>query len=83
MQVMVNRTNSNNSLSTEVVDLTTYDQNYYPVDYGFAFGVAFTDTSGIPITLDPTYFTLDISQAYTVKVGNYYSFQKTSLGYKL
>ena len=31
MQVMVNKQNSNNSLSTEVVDLTTHDENYYPV----------------------------------------------------
>ena len=28
IQVMMNRGDSNNSLSTEVVDLTTYDENY-------------------------------------------------------
>ena len=31
MQTMVNREKSNNSLSTEVVDLITNDENYYPV----------------------------------------------------
>ena len=34
---MVSRTNSNNSLSTEVVDLTTHDQDYYPVDWNPVF----------------------------------------------
>ena len=32
MQVMINRSNSNNSKSTEVIDLTTHDENYYPVE---------------------------------------------------
>ena len=31
LQVMVNRGNSNNSISTEVVDLTVHDEDYYPV----------------------------------------------------
>ena len=33
VQVMVNRQNSNNSLSTEVVDLNIHDENYYPAVY--------------------------------------------------
>ena len=32
-QTMIYRQNSNNTLSTEVVDLITNDQDYYPVDY--------------------------------------------------
>ena len=31
-QTMIYRQNSNNSLSTEVVDLITNDQDYYPVE---------------------------------------------------
>ena len=31
VQVMINRENSINSLSTEVVDLTFHDENYYPL----------------------------------------------------
>ena len=32
MQIMVNRQSSNNYLSTEIVDLTTEDQDYYPFE---------------------------------------------------
>ena len=31
LQIMVNRQNSNNSLSTEVIDLSIRDENYFPV----------------------------------------------------
>ena len=31
LQIMINRQNSNNSLSTEVIDLSISDENYYPV----------------------------------------------------
>ena len=33
VQIMVSRQNSNNSLSTEVVDLAIKDENYYPASY--------------------------------------------------
>ena len=83
VQVMINRSNSNNSLSTEVVDLTTNDENYYPTNYGFAFGVAFTDAWGNPLTLDPTYFTLSIVQNTVVNDNGVYKIKGTDLGAKL
>ena len=43
-----------------------------PVDYGFEFGIAFTDAYGRPLVLDPRYFTLDISQTTTYKSGDTY-----------
>ena len=44
----------------------------YIVDYGFEFGIAFTDVYGRPLVLDPRYFTLDISQTTTYKSGDIY-----------
>ena len=32
MQAMITRSNSNNSKSTEVIDLTIHDEDYYPVE---------------------------------------------------
>ena len=37
VQVIVSRQNSNNSLSTEVVDLTVKDENYYPASFQIKF----------------------------------------------
>ena len=71
MQTMINRTNSNNTLSTEVINLNSNDQNYYLYDYGFTFGVSITDTDGRPVPLDPTYFTLEISQTTTIELNGY------------
>ena len=80
---MVNRQNSNNTLSTKVIDLNTEDQDYYLEDYGFMFGISITDISGNPFPLDPTLFTLEINQGTTVEEGNHYDNQETSLGYKV
>ena len=80
---MTNRQNANNSKSTAVVDLNTQDEDYYPFDYGFAFGVAITDTDGMPLVLDPTYFTLQISENTFTKINGYFTPQYSNLGYKL
>ena len=81
LQIMINRKNSNNSKSTEVVNLNTSDEDYYPFDYGFAFGVTLTDVYGKPTPLDSRYFTLQISEGTIDKTtGNA---TLTSLGYKL
>ena len=47
------------------------------------FGISITDINGIPFQLDPTLFTLNINQATTVKEGNHYENQRTSLEYKI
>ena len=83
VQTMMSRSSANNTLSTSVINLNIEDSNKTLVNYGFAFGVSVTDTNGRPLTLDPTYFTLDISQVTTKKVSGYYDFVYTSLGYKL
>ena len=83
VQTMMDRSSSNNTLSTSVINLNIEDSNKTLVDYGFAFGVSVTDTDGIPFILDPTLFTLDISQATTKKINGYYRFEYTPLGYKL
>ena len=76
---MINRTDSNNTLSTEVINLNTNDKNYYLFDYGFAFGVSITGTDGSPVPLDPTYFTLDIGQATTYEDNNgYHNFKSAN-----
>ena len=80
---MLNRENSNNSLSTEVFDLSIEDQDYFPVDNGFAFGVGITNITGTPVELDPTYITLEIKQGKSYRVGNYNQLSRTSLGYKV
>ena len=81
LQIMINRKNSNNSKSTEVVNLNISDEDYYPVDYGFAFGVLLTDLYGNPMPLDSRYFTLQISEGTINKTtGNN---TLTNLGYKL
>ena len=72
MQTMINRSASNNTLSTEVINLNTEDQNYYLYDYGFRFGVSITDGNGSPINLDPTYFALNILQSSTYKSSDGY-----------
>ena len=58
---MVNRKNSNNTLSTKVIDLNTEDQDYYLDDYGFMFGISITDITGTALPLDPTLYTLEIT----------------------
>ena len=63
--------------------ITKFINNIFQVDYGFAFGVAFTDSSGRPLVLDPSYFTLGIYQATTVNVSGAYQFVGTDLGYKV
>ena len=83
LQVMTNRQNANNSKSTAVVDLNIRDEDYYPFDYGFAFGVTITDTDGMPLVLDPTYFTLQISENTFIKINGYYTPKYSDLGYKL
>ena len=50
----------------------TYFNIKYIVDYGFEFGIAFTDAYGRPLVLDPRYFTLDISQTTIYKSGDIY-----------
>ena len=67
MQTMINRSASNNTLSTEVINLNTEDQNYYLYDYGFRFGVSITDGNGNPVVLDPSYFKFDIVQSTAYK----------------
>ena len=54
-----------------------------PADYGFSFGVAFTDIYGRAIKIDPTYFTLSFEQGTTIYSGSIPLFIKTDLGYKL
>ena len=83
LQVMTNRQKANNSKSTEVVNLNIYDEDYYPFDYGFAFGVTITSAEGRPLVLDPTYFTLQISENIFKKLNGYYTPQFFDLGYKL
>ena len=82
VQIMMKRSSSNNTLSTSVINLNIEDSNKTLVDYGFAFGVSVTDLVGRPKSLDPTLFTLEISQATTKKEIGYYDFVNTSLGYK-
>ena len=83
VQTMMDRSSSNNTLSTSVINLNIEDSNKTLVDYGFAFGISITNTKGRPFELDSTLFTLDISQATTKKVNGYYKFEYTSLDYKL
>ena len=83
LQDMVNRQNSNNSKSTAVVDLITQDEDYYPTDYGFAFGITVTDAYGRPLVLDPTYFTLHFAESTFKQIGGFYQPIFTDLGYKL
>ena len=71
IQKMLDRANSNNTLSTEVINLNTNDQNYYLYDYGFTFGVSITDHFSQAVPLDPTYFTLSIDQITTYKINGY------------
>ena len=80
---MINRENSNNTLSTKIINLNTDDQEYYLNDYGFMFGVSITNINGSPFQLDPTLFTLEITQGTTVKSGDHYENQRISLGYKI
>ena len=80
---MINRQNANNSKSTEVVNLNTQDEDYYLFDYGFSFGVLITDTDGVPITLDPSYFTLQIAEGTFVPYGSTSTANLTNLGYKI
>ena len=67
MQIMIDREYSNNTLSTEAINLITDDQNYYLYDYGFTFGVLITDGNGSPVVLDSSYFTLNMYQSTTYK----------------
>ena len=48
------------------------------VDYGFSFGVAFTDAWGNPLTLDPTYFTLSIVQNTVIYDAGVYKIKATA-----
>ena len=80
---MINRETSFNSLSTEIMDLSLNSNDYYLADYGFYFGVSITNLLGQATPLDPTYFTLEITQGTTEKVGSYYKFKRTQLGYQL
>ena len=63
--------------------MNTDDQEYYLNDYGFMFGVSITNINGSPFQLDPTLFTLEITQGTTVKSGDHYENQRISLGYKI
>ena len=81
LQVMINRKNSNNSKSTEVVNLNISDEDYYTFDYGLAFGVLLTDVYGKPTPLDSRYFTLQISEGTINKTTGEPTL--TNLGYKL
>ena len=71
MQAMINRTDPNNTLSTEIIDLNSDTQNYYLSDYGFFFGVSITDINGIPVHFDSSYFTLEMKQSTTQEVNGY------------
>ena len=82
-KTMINRETSFNTLSTEVLDLSLNSQDYYLADYGFYFGVALTDIFGKAKPLDPTLFTIEFTQGTTIKLGDYYQFKRTQLGYKL
>ena len=55
----------------------------YPTDYGFAFGVIIADLYGRPLTLDSTYFTLELAEGNFTESGGLYYPTYTDLGYRL
>ena len=57
--------------------------NDYIADYGFAFAVGITDVSGAPLSLDPSYLTLNINQVTVVNNSNSYKYLYRDLGYKV
>lgn len=61
---MIERKNTNKSVSTQIYDLSEHDTLYQPYQEGFRFAIALTDYTGAAITIDETYFNLRILQSY-------------------
>ena len=81
--IMINKGDSSLSISTEYRDLAKYDTDIAPYNNGFRFTVSLVNRVSQPINIDPSYFTLHLTQ-------NTYSFNgpvrqqvDTDLGYEL
>ena len=62
LTTMVNREESTNTLSKEIIDLSIDPNIYYPYDQDFEIAFAFTSSRGVPFEIDETIFNFDISQ---------------------
>jgi len=80
---MINRADSNKSISSEFRNLNVYDSDIFPHNKGFMFGVTFTNELSVPIPLDPSYFTLEITQGFQTLTGNSTTSNEVDLGYEL
>jgi len=80
---MINRADSNKSISSEFRNLNDYDSDILPHSKGFMFGVTFTNQFSVPIPLDPSYFTLQFIQGYQTFTGSSIILNEIDLGYEI
>jgi len=80
---MINRADSNKLISTQFSNLNTYDTDILPYNKGFRFGVTLTNALSQPIPLDPSLFTLKISQEFKNNNGATIFIDEDDLGYEL
>jgi len=81
--IMINRGDSNKSVSSEFRNLNEFDQNIFPYQEGLKIAIAFTNGFAQPITIDPSYFTLQFYQGTYINDGTSVSYQRIDLGYEL
>ena len=81
--IMINRSDSSKSISTEYRNLAEYDEDIYPYESGFRLMLSVTSMDSLPIPLDPSVLTLHIVQGTYVNFGTTVEFVETELGYEL